>query len=51
MESSTVDLLLNVGRTIGSAWELHIQSDGTFGLCASDIGVVVFGVNSLRGIF
>ena len=51
MESSTVDLLLNVGRAIGSGWELHIQSDGTFGLCASDIGVIVFGVNSLRGIF
>jgi hypothetical protein len=51
METSTVDLLLNVGRAIGSKWELHIQSDGTFGLCASDIGVINFGVNSLRGIF
>jgi hypothetical protein len=46
-----VDLLLNVGRAIGSRWELHIQSDGTFGLCASDIGVIIFGVNSLRCIF
>jgi hypothetical protein len=38
---------------IGSGWQLHIQWDGTFGMCASDIGViqVVFGVNSLRGIF
>ncbi len=51
MESSTVDLLLNVGRAIGSGWELHLQTDGTFGLCASDIGIIVFGVNSLRGIF
>ncbi len=51
MESSMVDLLLNVGRAIGSGWELHIQADGTFGLCASHIGVIVFGVNSLRGIF
>ncbi len=51
MESSTVDLLLNVGRAIGSGWKLLIQADGTFGLCASDIGVIVFGVNSLRGIF
>jgi hypothetical protein len=38
METSTVDLLLNVGRAIGSKWELHIQSDGTFGLCASETG-------------
>ncbi len=51
METSTVDLLLNVGRAIGSGWELYIQSDGTFGLCASDIGAIVFGVDSLRGIF
>ena len=51
METSTVDLILNVGRAIGSGWQLHIQADGTFGFCASDIGVIVFGVNSLRCIF
>ncbi len=51
MESSTVDLILNVGRAIGSGWQLHIQSNGTFGMCASDIGIIVFGVNSLRSIF
>jgi hypothetical protein len=51
METSTVDLVLNVGRAIRSGWQLHIQSDGTFGLCASYIGVIVFGVNSLPCIF
>ncbi len=29
METSTVDLILNVGCAIGSEWQLHIQADGT----------------------
>jgi hypothetical protein len=51
LETSTVDLILNVGRAIGSGWHLHIQADGNFAMCASDFGVVVFGVNAQRCIF
>jgi hypothetical protein len=49
IEPSMVHLILNVGRAIGSGWQLQIQAVGSFARCASDIGVIILGVDSLRG--
>ena len=51
MEVTTVNLLFNVGRAMQTGWELQVQADGSFDYCESKLGVIVFGVHSLRGIF
>ena len=51
MELTTMHLLLNIGRAMQSGWELQVQADGSFEFCASKLGVIIFGVNSLRHIF
>ncbi len=43
--------MFNLGRAIQSKWELQIQSDGSFAFCSAEIGVIVFGVNSLGSVF
>ena len=48
---TTPDMIKNVGRAIQSGWSLHFQGDGSFDYCSSKLGVIVMGVNSLRGIF
>ena len=50
-ELTTPHLLFNLGRAIQCEWELQIQSDGSFAFCSADIGVIVFGVNSLGSVF
>ena len=49
MELTTVHL--NIWRAMQSGWELQVQADGSFEFCASKLGVIIFGVNSLRHIF
>ncbi len=51
MALTTPHLIFNVARAIASGWELQIQADGSYEFCTSELGVIVFGVNSLRGIF
>jgi hypothetical protein len=51
MEVSTPHFLFNAGRAMQTGWELQVQADGSFDFCAAKLGVIVFGVNSLRGIF
>ena len=51
MALTTPDRIKNVGRAIQSGWNLHFQGDGSFDYCSSKLGVIVMGVNSLRGIF
>ena len=51
MALTTPGLLFNVGLAIQSGWSLHFQADGSFDYCSSKLGVILFGVNSLRGIF
>jgi hypothetical protein len=43
--------MFNLGRAIQSEWEVQIQSDGSFAYCSAEIGVIVFGVNSLGSVF
>jgi hypothetical protein len=53
-EPSTPQLMFDLGRAIQSKWEVQIQSDGSFGrsaFCSAEIGVIVFGVNSLGSVF
>ncbi len=49
-ELSMPQLMFNLGRAIQSEWELQIQSDGSFAFCSAEIGVIVFGVNSLGSV-
>ena len=50
-ELTTPHLLFNLGRAIQREWELQIQSDSSFAFCSAEIGVIVFGVNSLGSVF
>ncbi len=50
-ELSTPQIMFNLGRAIQSEWKLQIQSDGSFAFCSAEIGVIVFGVNSLGSVF
>ncbi len=43
--------MFNLGSAIQSEWELQIQSDGSFAFCSAEIGMIVFGVNSLCSVF
>ena len=44
-------LMFHLGRAIQCEWELQIQLDGSFAFCSAEIGVIVFGVNSLGSVF
>ena len=48
MELTSLHLLFRVGRGMQTGWELQVQADGSFDFCASKLGVVVFGIHSLR---
>jgi hypothetical protein len=50
-ELSTPQLMFNLGSAIQYEWELQIQSDGSCAFCSAEIGVIVFGVNSLGSVF
>ena len=50
MELTTLHFIFNIARLIATGWELQIQADGSYDFCASQLGVIAFGVNSLRGI-
>ncbi len=50
-ELSTPQLMFNLGSAIQSKWEVQIKSDGSFAFCSAEIGVIVFGVNSLGSVF
>ncbi len=45
------DICADILCAIVSGWELQVQADWSFDFCASKLGVITFGVNSLRGIF
>jgi hypothetical protein len=51
MELTTPHFIFNFARAIASGWELQIQADESYDFCSSELGVIVLGVNSLRGIF
>jgi hypothetical protein len=51
---TTLQLLLNSARALHSEWPMQVQMDGSYDFCDSKLGrlgVIVFGVNSLRGKF
>ena len=50
MALTTPGLLFNVRLALQSGWSLHFQGDGSFDYCSSKLGVILLGVNSLRGI-
>lgn len=51
MEMTTLHFILNMARAIACEWPLQVQADGSFDFCDRTLGVIVFGVNSLRGKF
>jgi hypothetical protein len=48
---TTMQLLLNLARVLQSGWPMQVQTDGSFDFCDRKLGMIVFGVNSLRGKF
>jgi len=51
MELTTPHFIFNIGSAIQSGWEMQLQADGSFNFCASNFGIILFCVNSLRSIF
>jgi hypothetical protein len=49
MELTTLHLLWNAARALQHGWPMQVQADGSYDFCNSKLGVIVFGINSLRG--